>query len=296
MLRPWIDRWNRYWFEPISPFPIAATRVVFGAYLIIYFSAGVTDVELTLSSQGVPVPFLVSPEAAPGPSVAALLYAVAMIATVAFTLGYRTVVATRTLFVLFVYHFIMSGGVYSYDRLNIVLLAIFCGAESGAVWSLDSWRDGAKPAVSAWATRLIKLEIATMYFGSGLYKLLNPLWHDSTLIEMTFAGEWATPVAFWVVGKNLPTWLWDGATWAVIAFEIAIGFALYARRIRMIAIVFGATFHLANWILLGVPQFMNCVAMYPLFISSSGVESLGGKMIELSKRLSCALHLNQVRS
>jgi hypothetical protein len=263
--------WDGFWFAPVSPYPIAAFRVLFGMYLIWYFGRFAGQIPLLFSAEGVYLPFLLG-DLEPRPALAWTLYGLTLVAAALFTVGLWTRLATPLVLLGYLYHYYLQFGTISsaYDRFHVILLIILCGADLEAAWSVN--RCGEVRQVRAWATRLLCLEVAFMYFGSGLYKLLNPLWRDGKLIEMTLAGPWATPVAFWVVEQQLPAWAYDVAAWGVIVLELSLGFGLYNRRTRAAAIAAGAAFHAANWLLLGIPELLSYVAAYTLFLPGESIE------------------------
>jgi vitamin K-dependent gamma-carboxylase-like protein len=275
-LRACTRRWNQYWFEPISPYPIAAFRILFGIYLLVYFLSFLPSVDVLFSNVGVTLPFLLPDWTLPGP-IAWLVYAVMLLLIGLFIIGYATRVVTPLLLVLFLYYYAMYFGWAhrSFDRINLIFLILLCGADVNAVWSWGSRTGREDRLVAAWATRLIRLEVALIYFGSGIHKLVNPLWHDGQLLQMTYQSEWATPAAFWFVRLGLPQWFFDGLTWGVIAFELAMGPALYSRYTRKWSMLLGLAFHLGTLVLLGIPQFLSCVTSYVLFLPGEEVRRYG---------------------
>jgi vitamin K-dependent gamma-carboxylase len=269
------DRWSAWWFGAVSPAPLAAFRILFGAYLFVYFASFVGAIELKLSSEGVYLP-LVLAELAPGPHAAWAIHMVLLAATAAFTVGCRSGLAAPVVLALYGYEWILHLGAsfYAYDRLNLILLSIACFANLDGAWALR--RDPAP--VAAWGARLIRLEIAVMYFGSGVYKALNPLWHDGQILFFTWTGAWGTDAAFWIVQRDLPMAVYTALVLGVVAFEIALAPLLLWRRTAWIAIALGTGFHLANWVLLDIPEFMACVATYPLFVPPGALESFTGRV------------------
>jgi ABC-type thiamin/hydroxymethylpyrimidine transport system permease subunit len=263
-----IQLWNKIWFEPLAPYPLAATRIAFGLYLIGYFLKYSTIVDVAFSSEGVYSPLLIG-DIAPEPMIARLIYALALACTVALILGFHTRIAAIATFLLFQYHFYLNFAVTnsSYDRLNTIVLAGFCLTDAGAAWSIDAIRRGAARLVPAWHIRLLQFELAALYFGSGLWKLLNPYWHTGQMLEYTLASPWASPLGFQILALEPPDWFFTACTWAVIAFELLAGFGLYFRRTRPVVMGLGLLFHLSNAVVLLIPEFLNCVTLYPLFMS-----------------------------
>ena len=60
--------------------------------------------------------------------------------------------------------------------------------------------------------------------------------------------------------------------YGTIAFELLLPFALWMPRLRIWACLLGALFHLGNVFLLYIPEFLVCIATYPLFFPPAEVE------------------------
>ena len=273
------------WFASTDARPYLRFRRIFGIYLCFYFLRFAPDVEVLFSNQGVNVPFLV-PDIALPPLGAWLAYLATLGLTMAFALGFRPAAIGPMTLAAYLYHYFVQFGAssYSYDRMNLIVIAIVCIGDIAVVNA-----PLAPGRCLAWAPRLLRFELAAMYFGSGLYKLLNPAWHDGRLIEMTLQGDWATATGFALVQAGLPAWAFDSAAFGVIAFELAIGPALYIPRTRFAAAVAGTVFHGVNWFLLGIPEFLSCVALYALFFEPPGRPHESGDARRQSR---CASHLS----
>jgi hypothetical protein len=268
MTHPIMHRLEQFWSDRMSPYPIAAFRVLLGMYLFIYFISLLPHVTLFFSNEGVYMPFLV-PDIAPSPPVAWLLYGLTLALITAFTLGWRTRVVTPLLLGAFLYHYLLNLAVNNtaYDRLIILFLLMMCFACSDLVWSVAARRNqtafsNGEPTVSAWPTRLIGLQVALLYLGSGLYKLAHPIWHSGDIMSQTLTGPWGTPVAFWFAGFGWPGGLYTLLAWGVIAFECLCGFMFYVKPVRRYFLGLGMVFHLSIWLMLNIPQFMVCVCAY----------------------------------
>jgi uncharacterized membrane protein YphA (DoxX/SURF4 family) len=123
---------------------------------------------------------------------------------------------------------------------------------------------------------LITIQVGLLYFGSGFWKLVNPWWHTGEMLRWSFMGPWGTPVSFWLVNLNLPPFLWTALTWSVIVFELGMPIGLFVPRLRRFAILAGTVFHLGNLVLLNIPEFLNCVAAYVLFVPPEAVKGGAG--------------------
>lgn len=100
--------WDRSWFAPSSPYPLAAVRILLGTFLLAYFLAFAPDVELLFSSRGIYIPYL-TPDYGPPPVIAWAVYVALLVACVAFTIGAATAYVTPLLLVLFLYHYFLDS-------------------------------------------------------------------------------------------------------------------------------------------------------------------------------------------
>jgi hypothetical protein len=108
-----------------------------------------------------------------------------------------------------------------------------------------------------------------LYSGSGLWKLLSPAWRSGAVLESAFQGMWATPLAFRIVQADLPPGAWTALTWSVVALELSLGPLLLWRRTRMLAIALATLFHIGNWVLLFIPEFLVCVVALVVFVDDA---------------------------
>jgi hypothetical protein len=276
------ELWSRFLFRPVPAHALAAFRLTFGLYFLIYLLAFAPRLFVSFSSAGIPIPYLIPDWSLP-PALCLLAYGAVVAAGVAFTLGWRTGWITPLLLLGYLYFYLLGIAVKNtaHERLNLLVLGLACLARLDAVWAV---RPTGRPdadgvcRVPVWPVRLITLQIAFLYFGAGWWKLNNPKWHSGDLLFYNFIGDWATPLAFWVA-RTLPNGpAWTAMSWGVIAWELALGLALFIPALRMAAVITGTLFHLSVWALLGIPEFMNCVACYPLFFPPEQVRATGRRL------------------
>lgn len=288
MTRAIAAAWERFFHAPCSGQRIAWVRIAFGLYLLAYFGAMAPHVPLMFSREGVYVPYLV-PDIAPPPALAWALFAAMYGLTVALVLGYRTALTASLLLGAFSYHYFLAIAVKqsSFDRLIAIVLLVLCLADAGRVLGLDARRRGseAQDLPTCWAERVLAIQLVLLYFGAGLWKLLNPAWHEGTLLRSTLQGMWATPLAFSLVQQDLSDATWALFSRAIIALEIAIGVLLAVRRTRPLGLGLGAGFHLANCVLLVIPEFLVCVALYPVFVRERTLQRASDAASALARKL-----------
>jgi len=304
MSLPWLAAaWNGFWFRRVPPHSLAAFRIIFGAYLLVYFLRFAGDIDVMFSNRGVYVPFLL-PDLGLPPFWAWGLYFATLAVITLFTLGFRTRFITPTLLALYGYYYCLNLAVNdtAFDRLNLIFLVVLCFGELDATWSLCGGRhqrpeEGksnarAKPGValsapvqpgygvSVWAIRLITIQVAFLYFGSGYWKLINPYWHSGEMLRWTLAGPWGTPLAFWLVRLHPPAVFFGVLTWSVIALEMSMPILLFSRKLQAYGFAAGFLFHLSIALLLHIPEFMNCVCGYVLFVKPETVQHWGNALFQ----------------
>ena len=268
--------WDRFWFSPVDARPLAAARILLGLFLVGYFLALAPHVEVLFSDRGVYLPVLV-PDIAPPPPVAWAVFLLTLAACAAFAAGWRTRLVAPAVLVLFAYHWALNLAVRNtaYDRLILLLLGIAWLAPLDAAWAVrpTGGRDGLIPA---WGPRLLGLQLSLLYLGSGVWKLLSASWRSADMLPMTLAGPWGSPLAFDVLRLGAPRAVWLAVTLGVVAFELVAGFTLWAPRlpVRVATMAAGAAFHVGVALLLSLPQFLVCLALYPLFLRADELERL----------------------
>jgi hypothetical protein len=262
-----LSAWNAFWFAPASPYPLAAFRILLGAYLVGYFGSFAPHAALLFSSEGVYVPYLV-PDYAPPPAIAVPLFAALWLASLALLLGFRTGLTIPILLVLYLYHYFLALGVKhsSFERLIVIYLLALAPNHADAVWSV-SQPPAAQPAATVqFAGRLVRFQTVMLYLGAGLWKAVNPAWATGALLYSTLQGIWATPLAFSIVRLGFSEATWTLASHCVVASELLLGVLLIFKRTRTFGVLLGCAFHLSNSVILSIPEFLVCLAPYPLFL------------------------------
>lgn len=272
-------QWNSFWFRPCPPHLLAVFRMLFGAFLLLYFGLQLPHVALLYSREGLhmplamPSPFLAILFAPPPPAIAYLLFITLYAFLLCFTVGLLTRVSAAIAFLLYSYQWILSLHQFgtSFDRLFLFSLLVLVCSDCGATFSADmrirrgSWT--AWRMISILPQRLLAVQISATYLGVGWQKLGLPAWQDGTVFIYGFMGRWATPPAFAIARWNIPLWFYDGVVWCIKAFEIMIPFGLWIRRVRIWFFLGGALFHIGIAVLLAIWWFLALIPAYVLFLS-----------------------------
>lgn len=275
-----------YWFAPQPPHALAVFRILFGLYLLWYWVHRVGYVELLLSQNGMAFSYFGAPRALdaglpgvlsaifqpPSPAIAWAIYGLAVASGAAITLGVWTRLAVTAHLAVFAFSFLIQAYIVdtSYDRLILILLVLLAMSRSDAVFSLTAWKRArrGKPAVDRieyWPVRLITAQIAIMYLGSGVLKIMAPAWDQGEILQYTFLGNWGREFAMPVVGR-IHSGIWDLAALLTIIGEVYMPILLYHRKLQKVAFVLGTLFHLVIGAFLNIWPFMFMPLTYVLFV------------------------------
>jgi uncharacterized membrane protein YphA (DoxX/SURF4 family) len=279
-------RWEKFWFPTRTPYRMAGFRILLGLYLLAYFGTLAPHVTLLFSSQGVYIPFLV-PDYAPAPVGAWIVYAVTLLLALAVTVGFRTRFTAPMLLAAFLYHYFLGIAVaYSvFDRMIIIYLLVLTFSDGGRVWAVDPADSDAPHPACGWGERILTLQAFMLYFGSGLWKAMNPAWYDGELLEAVFQSMWATQLGFWIARLELGPQVWTLVSWTVIVVELLVGLGFLFPRIRWWAMVAAAIFHLGNALFLGLPEFLVCICIAPIFASDRLLWTVAAQFARLRHRV-----------
>lgn len=144
---------------------------------------------------------------------------------------------------------------YSNNRAFLFILLVgLASLPVGARWSVDAWlaerRGATRDATTrAWVLDLLRFEVAAVYVGSGLSKLIDPDWWGGAVLAIrvergvdgavnagvprSFIDLLADPATMWWIAK------------VVVLTELFIGLGLWFGRTRVAAIVLAVLFHLS---------------------------------------------------
>ena len=151
--------------------------------------------------------------------------------------------------------------------------------DSGARLSVDHWRDNnsligksvqanaVESSQPIWPLRLIRFQLALIYFTSGLYKLFGSVWRDGSAVYYTTAHNIFGRI-FHVHPVPLSLeWVLTAFTYGTIVWELSFPFLLLYRRTRKFAIISGIAMHLGIQMMMEVGPFTwMMLASYVAFL------------------------------
>ena len=265
--------WSRFWFTPAPPHLYALLRIAFGVIGLIHLAA-MSDIAAYWAPDGI-LPtgshealsaWLLS--AGYGDAFGAGLWLATGACYVAMALGWKTNVAVTAGFAASLLQGRWNPLPLS-AALQLFQNVLFClvWADCGRAWSVDAWRSGSSPEKSApiWPLRLIRVQVALLYFTSALWKLGEPIWRSGATLHYVLGGTvntrfpGGTPLA---LEPYLPA-----MAYAVLLWEFSFPLLLLNHRTRTFTLVSGIFIHLSMWFFLELGPFTLVVlAAYLAFI------------------------------
>jgi hypothetical protein len=289
-LQTFTDAWNRFFFTPQSPLPLACFRILYGlcvtATLLLLHADWLnwygTHSWASLASIRQIEPgmrlnlFTVMPQ---NDHWIAAFFWVCLLCAILMTLGVFTRVVSVALFLCLT----------SIDQRNLLLLHggdtflrvsgfFLMFAPAGAAFSIDRLvrlrrgleDEGIEPRV-LWAQRMIQIELALMYFASFWWKMKGHSWLDGTALIYVLRLRTIArfPVPHWI---QTPFILKLGA-WYTLVLEFSLGVLIWFRQFRYPILLLGILFHLGIDYALNLPLFSwDVLSAYVLFVEPSDLE------------------------
>jgi len=225
-------------FQSLSAFRIVFAGCLLGDYLLsirpslddFYSDAGILPLSALLSDPALPVAATIS-RALDALGLLLFLPYLYPIALLTFAIGYRTRLSNAIVLVLNSYLYWRNVYVLSGAEDLARLLLIWClFLPLNRYWSIDAALDPQSherryPALPFMALRL---QIVSLYFFSGLFKLAGARWLDGSAVAMVLTDNMfgATPVGLYLAGQ-LPGLL-VLVNYATIALQLALPFLVYS--------------------------------------------------------------------
>jgi predicted DCC family thiol-disulfide oxidoreductase YuxK len=158
--------------------------------------------------------------------------------------------------------------IYGVDKILDALLLILCAAPIGRAISLDRVRAVRRakrmhleaalpPYTSRWAgacTRLMQIQMAIVFFYSGIGKLGGYDWWDGDAIWMVFSQhEYYSGTLLDLFARHY--WLVNIATYSTLLIELAYPFLIWQRSTRPYLLVAAIMLHLQFAVFMGLFYF-----------------------------------------
>jgi hypothetical protein len=264
-IRPWypwpLSRW-RWWTEPVAGERLAALRIGLSAVLLV-------DVLCTY----VPHVFdFFGPNHLGGPTWTSALWTpehrywsilheldnpdlllpamlIWILAILTLLVGFFTRVSAAVVWVLSVSFARLNPNIDNAgDTIRTIGLFYLMLSPCGTVWSVDARRRGpdAPRLVYPWPLRLLFVQLIFIYFCNGVHKAVGKDWPEGKSLYYVLGD---LTLARWSYAQvTVPYWITRALTWLVLGWEVLFPLLIIWRPIRIVALCFGAAFHLGIWV------------------------------------------------
>lgn len=226
-----LDR--RFWLGSVDPRPLALFRVLIGLTVLHDLLDGCVDFRAFFTDDGFLPRSVARPfwawslfDLAGGPAACWAIYALGFVIFAAFTLGYRTRIATvlAWAWLLSLHHrnpFVTDGG----DDLIGILLFWSMFSDLGACWSIDAQRRPPRAAVPALGLRLLQAHVAVLYYATARLKLMRGWLHGTAIFQTLQLIGFVRPLGSWLGTQPA---LCSALTYLVLVMEAAFPFAAFS--------------------------------------------------------------------
>jgi hypothetical protein len=281
-LSSWAEVWEHFLFAPVDAAPLAALRIVFGLYLVVYYVDLYWLLDLYLSPPGL-LPRESLPRTAWAfvlrlvpytPWACSALVGLAILSAVGLAVGLNTRTAAALGWILNRVFSLALVGRNSGDHVVSVLAFLFLVAallgHAQRVWSLDARQGKGASTVPAVCLRLFQIQLVLVYFFSGFHKLASPDWYKGEAIYYVF--EQAQWLRFDGLTATHPL-LVGLSTYGVLLFELVLFPVLvWPRATRSIVLFLGVGLHLGIALSMRVFVFGEIMPIFYLcFVEPRGV-------------------------
>lgn len=282
MMRNFRAAWNRFFFEPLSPEPIAIYRIFYGLLslqfawliypdLLVWFGKrGIITMETvyTLSrAHGLNI-LNFAPD---NDAWLLTVFWVFVMGSIFVTVGFATRFSAILMFVGYIslHHrnpYLLNGG-DNYVRL-VALYIIF--SQAGRTFSVDSWlakKFRRPPSFDGgpWAQRMIQIQLCILYAAATLFKLTGPAWQNGTAVW--YSSHLLEFRRFPVPYLYDHMWTINLLTYATLVIEFSMFTLVWVPRWRYYILAVTAALHLTIDYSMNIPQFQYfMLSSYILFI------------------------------
>jgi hypothetical protein len=284
------DGWNRFFFEPVSPLPIAVYRAVLGFVVLINHALLLPDVRVWFGPRGALTPegavrisggggfnllrMLPETEAS-----AWLVFGLSCLFAFTLMIGFWTRASAVGLFLTLVTlsHrnplILMSGDSF----LRIATFYVMF-SQAGAALSVDRWlrvrrgeENGPPRPAAPWAMRLIQLQLSMLYLYAFIWKIMGTMWLNGTAIYYTsrLPEFWRFPVPYAMEHM----WTIRLSSWWTLVVEFALGVLIWVKELRYPVLIAGVLLHLGIEYSMNIPLFgLVMTSAYITFIEPERLE------------------------
>ena len=293
--------WARIWFQPKPTKPLELTRMGVGAAMLVHYAAATPYVSLLWGDNGfMPRDQLVYEVTDPwmqslffyfsAPWQLIAFHGFFLFCCAAFMVGWRTSWVKWVLLVGQIsYDYRNPILFYGVDKILAHILLILCVSPVGRAMSLDRVRavraakhndlNATLPTyVSPWAgacTRLLQIQMASLFFYSAISKLGGDDWWNGHAIWVVFTTD--EYYQSWLLNLLASQyWLVNIATYGTVVLEVAYTFLIWQRPTRPYLLAGAIFLHAQFGVLMGLIYFSFVMMMgHMSFVRPEWLAGLG---------------------
>lgn len=300
MIRAAWRHWDRFWFAPTDPLPLALIRIALGTVMTLWALSLFGQLADFFAVDGVTGDAARGRAwyawtvlgAAPPPMLLGAVYLSLVVAAPALALGWHTRAASVVVLVAAVSLTRTDPYVFNSGDVLLRLICLYVAlAPAGAALSLDARRRGAR-MIPAWPLRLLQLQVSVMYLGAALGKFRGVGWRDGSATGYALR---LPELERFPLASALDAWpaLVPFTTYATLAVEAALVVLVWPRRTRAPALLVGVTLHLGIELGLRVGFFSVAVMIiYLAFLDPRGRGRVGERSAARPARATPGSRLN----
>jgi hypothetical protein len=282
MISKLLAAWNRFFFEPLSPEPIALFRICYGLLSLQFAWLICPDLLVWFGKKGIiSIETVYCLSRAHGLNVLNFapdddiwlytVFASFVLGAFFMTIGLATRFSAILMFIGYIslHHrnpYLLNGG-DNYVRL-VALYMIF--SQAGRKFSVDAWlarKFNRQPSFDGgpWAQRMIQIQLSILYAAATLFKLTGVTWRSGTAVW--YSSHLLEFRRFPVPYIYDHMWTINLLTYATLVIEFCMFTVVWLPRFRYYILAVTALLHLTIDYSMNIPQFQYfMLSSYILFI------------------------------
>lgn len=287
MIRSIWNKWNQFWFEPVSLYNLAVFRILLCVNLAIMYLSRQRDVGFFYTDQGIlprDLSYALMPDAFRPftnysfwpDSFEPWAHAVFVLLLILMTVGLvGRLLSLVAVFLHLAFMFRNFGVAFGADQVATFFLLYLALTQShGRLSVRDWWRKRQnKPSLepdllTSVFYRMIQIQLCLIYIYSGMEKLKGQAWWDGTAIWTVLANPQMV-IGDWSWMRHFPLAI-VFATFSTVLFEVYFPVLVWIKPLRKYFLLAGVLFHIGIGVIIALWSFaFLMITPYVLFVSES---------------------------
>jgi hypothetical protein len=287
--RSLVAAWNSFWFEPVSTAPLAVFRIVYGLIALAWSISLIPELSALFTRDGIlpHQPHFTGTQAGvwgvlgtfPGKTVAILLVAALIVASLCLMLGLFSQLAAAVVLVGMISlerrnPFVFNAG----DVLLRVIAFYLIFAPTAAALSLQRFIRDRKGVWdfsrrAPWAMRLLQIQLSVVYLFAVWAKVQGTTWNNGTAVSyaLRVADIGRFPVPSFITHSQLIS---NFLTYGTLVLELSLAILVWNRKLRPWVLLAGLSLHLGIEYSIRVGFYgLAITSLYLLFVPPARLEA-----------------------